>query len=205
VTTKLSLSTFRLGCPFNLTGFHADNNQGEKVILTVIAASPDEPRRVAIKTDTQQSLTQHNDIKINLYLDTGDAYVMDGEMQKNYLHALPKDKQVVTTTGTKEKKCRVALVFRHGDMRAVPEDNGNPATHLNPKPPSHPVRFGHINNVHEGFLYKKNSVHTWCSQVSKVKSQTTSLPTHYALLCSPIRFCCSLPPTDTCRRGLAAT
>jgi len=68
-------------------GGHADDDQGETVILCLILASPDEERPVVI---TPNSKLQDGDERIELMLRAGDAYAMDGEMQKHYLHSVPK-------------------------------------------------------------------------------------------------------------------
>ena len=59
-------------------GYHADDDQGETKILTVVVESPSSPRRVRIKVKGSHEL-EHGDEELELYLGAGDAYEMDGE------------------------------------------------------------------------------------------------------------------------------
>jgi hypothetical protein len=54
-------------------GKHADNNQGENVILTTVVESS-YPRRIVIRHNIQP-------VQYELFLKAGDAYCMDGAMQ----------------------------------------------------------------------------------------------------------------------------
>lgn len=64
-------------------GFHADNDQGEELILTVLVTSSPKPRRVVFKRmqeDGEKSKhLRDGDEEIELCLGAGDAYYMDGE------------------------------------------------------------------------------------------------------------------------------
>lgn len=64
-------------------GFHADNDQGEELILTALVTSPPKPRRVVFKRmpkDGEKSThLRHGHEEIELCLGAGDAYSMDGE------------------------------------------------------------------------------------------------------------------------------
>jgi hypothetical protein len=101
------------------------------------------------------------DEEIELFIGEGDAYAMDGLMQKGYVHCIPKKKNV--------NSHRFVMIFRHGDVRYVPIDKGENInewarrnkqstgmedgvvpfiTQLRTNLPS--VQFGHPTNIKEG-------------------------------------------------------
>jgi hypothetical protein len=62
-----------------------DNHQGEQLILAVVVDAPERNLRpVEI---------QGKDEQIILYLQKGDGYAIDGEMQKHYTHGVPVAKE----------------------------------------------------------------------------------------------------------------
>jgi alkylated DNA repair dioxygenase AlkB len=73
-------------------GDHADNDQGEELILCVVIASPgaktSQMRRVCVRPFHKWA-AKEGDEDIELHLSPGDAYLMDGEMQKFYSHCVP--------------------------------------------------------------------------------------------------------------------
>lgn len=72
-------------------GFHADDDQAEDTIATVIVQSPGMERSVIVQTNT--TITSLKDKRqYILHLQAGDVYVMDEEMQKKYVHGVPKKK-----------------------------------------------------------------------------------------------------------------
>jgi len=83
--------------------FHADNNQGEKVIMTLLLSVPAGQTgrrpvfikgRPSIKEGTNRSvataLQPVSDELYELILAPGDAYIMDEQMQGQYLHSVEK-------------------------------------------------------------------------------------------------------------------
>ena len=86
-------------------GWHADDTQGEDKVLSLIVHSEHrkQPRVVKIKPKWEDP--QIGDEEIHLYPGIGDAYEMDGNMQTNYVHSLPK------VLSKHESGCRFALIF----------------------------------------------------------------------------------------------
>lgn len=63
-------------------GFHADDDQEESMILSVIASSPDEsPRKVVFQTKKKHKGSKFlkDDVQYELSLNAGDGYDMDGK------------------------------------------------------------------------------------------------------------------------------
>ena len=136
-------------------GWHADDSQGESIILcVVIAHSPScgsnnsksrtgdfdsrsnngsnniPPRSVHIRPKNnihgkKKKSKRHlyeGDEEIQLYIHEGDGYEMDGYMQHNYEHCVPK--KCIDTSH------RFVLIFRHGNVASVPIDSGVALTEL---------------------------------------------------------------------------
>ncbi|KAL9187368.1 hypothetical protein ACHAXT_001471 [Thalassiosira profunda] len=144
-------------------GWHADDSQGESIVLCVVVDAPDEPRPVYIRPNKRAKKLSDGDEEIQLDVGEGDAYDMDGLMQNGYEHSLPKK------NGSKSP--RFVLIFRHGCEASVPHDSGTAITEmaadapgteneglvsllsrLRVKPPT--VIFGHA-GVDEGKLYSR--------------------------------------------------
>jgi hypothetical protein len=142
-------------------GWHADDTQGEDLVLAVVVESH-EMRPLKIRPAKSKSLSD-GDEEIELFIGEGDAYAMDRLMQEGYEHCLPKKENV--------NSHRLVMIFRHGDVRYVPGDNGENIiewarrnkqstvledvwdavpliTQLRIKLPS--VQFGHPTNIREG-------------------------------------------------------
>jgi hypothetical protein len=122
-------------------GWHADDSQGESIILcVVIAHSPSSsgdcdssnisPRSVHIRPKNKythgknksKNNLQEGDEEIQLYIHEGDGYDMDGYMQYNYEHCVPKR--------CNDTAHRFVLIFRHGNVASVPIDSGVALTDL---------------------------------------------------------------------------
>ena len=58
-------------------GMHADDDQGEKLILTVNVKSPKTTRHVVIRPKNFKNV-ENGDAQLELFLNAGDAYSMDG-------------------------------------------------------------------------------------------------------------------------------
>ena len=119
-----------------------------------------EMRPLKIRPAKSKSLSD-GDEEIELFIGEGDAYAMDGHMQKGYEHCIPKKEKV--------NSHRLVMIFRHGKVRCVPVDNGENViewarrnkqstvmedgvvpliTQLRTNLPS--VQFGHPTNIKEG-------------------------------------------------------
>lgn len=83
-------------------GDHADDDQGETRIFCVLVETPPTPRVVRVNVFRKLTQTTKKDSKgrrvhrrcdgdevIQLYLQRGDAYEMDGRMQESYSHGVP--------------------------------------------------------------------------------------------------------------------
>lgn len=100
-------------------GFHSDDNQGENVIFTVVLDSPillengKTSRPVLVKSKGMMIGDEYFQIDAC----AGDAYVMNQQMQSQYLHAIPKK---TTPLGR-----RIVLVFRNGITQTIKKDSGH--------------------------------------------------------------------------------
>jgi hypothetical protein len=75
--------------------------------------------------------------------------VWQGEMQKEYLHGIPRRKKITEN--------RLVVVFRRGEMKIYEHDMGKPCTSFNllPKPNATPYIFGHVPGVNEQHWYSR--------------------------------------------------
>ena len=129
-----------------------DNDQGERLILAVVIDAPEiNVRKVEIRS---------KDETIVLNLQRGDAYAMDGEMQKHYTHGVPEAKETSNKTGeTEESDQRISVIFRYGRKVTYMKDSGKPCTSLDPactreKKPW----FGSLRGLYEGYLYSRQDL-----------------------------------------------
>jgi 2OG-Fe(II) oxygenase superfamily len=121
-------------------GLHADKDQGENVIFTVIAQSS-YSRRIVIQSKAK-------DVLYELFLRAGDGYCMDGTMQQHFLHGLPPVK-----SQQYQNEPRIVIVFRRGQKKMIKRDTGRPVTSLAPRTPLPRRRFGHLIGMDEGHVY----------------------------------------------------
>jgi alkylated DNA repair dioxygenase AlkB len=157
-------------------GDHSDDDQGEELILAVVIdapASADKLRRVHINAFKKLD-SEEGDEDIELFLRPGDAYLMDGEMQKFYSHSVPPaggTKQAVSSTTTEETKeekeeesildttSRIVIVFRTGNCVYFTNDTGRSCPDLTPQPKA-TYRFGSLDWLVEGRLYSRADLWT---------------------------------------------
>jgi len=66
-------------------GGHVDNDQGEKTVLTALVDLPPETRKVTIKPKKKLKL-EDGDEHVEIFMEPGDVYEMDGDMQDSYVH-----------------------------------------------------------------------------------------------------------------------
>jgi len=109
-------------------GWHADDTQGEALIVCVVVSSP-EPRPLHIRPKKSANRPlRTGDEQIEIYPSEGDGYDMDDIMQHGYEHSLPKK--------SKNTSHRFAIVLRNGEEGNVIEDSGveiikmSPPTHF---------------------------------------------------------------------------
>ena len=137
-------------------GFHADDDQGESLIFSVVVASPDgTTRKVRIQSKTKNE-------EIELYLDSSDGYSMDGTMQMHYLHSVPSDSRCKTSPladshSDNQRNTRIAVVFRRGNQVMQSKDSGRPCASLTPRPEV-PYQFGRMDVLAEGATYLRQQL-----------------------------------------------
>jgi len=154
-------------------GFHADDDQNEELILTALVSSPaGTTRRISIHQKNDKSRGNHvGDEQFELFLDAGDAYSMDGEMQQHYVHSVPCDKNSVhggnvEQDGQQQQQKRIAVVFRRGLQLEQKADSGKPSASLQPRVLV-PYIFGRMKSIKEGSTYSRieiNDLHAHRSQ-----------------------------------------
>jgi alkylated DNA repair dioxygenase AlkB len=118
-------------------GFHADDDQGEQLIVTALVSSP-RVRRMSIRPMSSKTVGNVvGDQQLELFLGAGDAYSMDGAMQKHYLHSVPSDKKCCEATSVANTDSvlspRIAIVFRQGTQCLQYKDSGKPLASLLPR------------------------------------------------------------------------
>jgi len=136
-------------------GFHADDDQGEQLILSALVSSPaDTTRRISIRSRrSKKSGNVEGDEQFELFLDAGDAYSMDGVLQKHYEHGVPSDQKSVDGSPGGQQK-RIAIVFRRGQQVDQQNDSGQSFASLQPRIPV-PHKIGSIQGLHEGLTYTR--------------------------------------------------
>jgi SAD/SRA domain/2OG-Fe(II) oxygenase superfamily len=117
-------------------GKHADDTQGEDRVMSVVVKSPNTPRHIVIEPQKPKV----GDEYIILRLGARDAYCMDHELQKHYVHSVPASTAGEGSKGTNEP--RLVTVLRHGTMRMVKDDGGVPVDNVEYTPPTLPYRWG---------------------------------------------------------------
>jgi alkylated DNA repair dioxygenase AlkB len=161
-------------------GDHADNDQGEQVILALLVDSPTTmTRKVKIRPFTWLE-RRDGDEQIELFMQPGDAYEMDGKMQESYSHSVPPTSTATTTaasssslsslekhtlplirgsnsTSNSNINTRIAIVFRTGDEVRFSNDSGRPCLDLSPRIPR-VYTFGRIAGLQEGELYTRTQL-----------------------------------------------
>jgi alkylated DNA repair dioxygenase AlkB len=131
--------------------FHADDDQGEQIIFTVLVSSPVAcTRKIRIRSKDQTE-------EIELFLDAGDAYSMNGEMQKNYLHSVPQNQKCKSTDSKDTSQQRIVVVFRRGKQVMQKKDSGKSVHHLFARK-FQPYIFGRLKNLFEGNLYSRTEL-----------------------------------------------
>lgn len=141
-------------------GKHADNDQGESTIATVVIEGPrNRPRTLVVEPQTKKDKKDysHDDERIELFLRPGDVYLMDKAMQANYVHFLPKTEDPEQGDGNAEQQRRLAIVFRDGDLRKFARDSGEPVHNLTPNP-KRVYQFGDIKGLRYGGIYRRREL-----------------------------------------------
>ena len=114
-------------------GWHADDTQGETLVLAVVVESR-ALRRVRFRPSRQwharapppppgapggTRALEDGDEELELWIAEGDAYSMDGAVQHGYEHCVPK------APALGDAGRRMVIIFRAGDIAAVPVDTGD--------------------------------------------------------------------------------
>ena len=133
-------------------GLHADNDQGEQKVVTVLVDGPPQPRQVLVQTKRKDVDNDNLEEEFRLFLRPGDAYCMDGVMQDFYLHGVPRDGGQVG--GGYE---RLAIVLRAGIYCEYTKDSGRPVVNLTPPTPK-PLVFGSIAELCLGGRYTRGQL-----------------------------------------------
>jgi len=134
-------------------GDHADNDQGEQKIITAMVDSPPETRKVTIKPNKKLQL-EDGDEELEIFVEPGDVYEMDGDMQDSYVHGVPSVKNQID-----HETKRIAIVFRYGEERFFQKDTGKSVTDLSPRDVTIKYNFGrNIQGLEEGALYTRNEL-----------------------------------------------
>jgi hypothetical protein len=125
---------------------------------------------------------QEGDEYIELQLKPGDAYEMDGPMQKSYSHCVPKDRQHHPRDGNKKEKSvnnnddkvsenmvkndsnskatakrRICVVLRTGQQKNFEKDTGTGILDLSPRK-GVTYYIGDIATLKEGYMYKRKQL-----------------------------------------------
>ena len=165
-------------------GFHANDDQGEELIFTALFSHPAKHRHMVFKCKprpqgggqdnnnnrSSSSSSKHSprdgDEEIELLLGAGDAYTMDGKVQRSYLHGVPKEKSFVGDGNA----LRFAMVCRLGTFTKYTKDSGQSVTDLLPRAIIR-QKFGQIEHLNEEDTYTRsellaNGAHRYCQTCS---------------------------------------
>ena len=154
---KLENSEWNIGCNLILyrngkdsISWHADDTQGEDVVLSLTVESPPDPRTICFQPANTMEL-QMGDEQIELYPIAGDAYSMDGIVQAGYVHAMLK----VTEATQIEAGKRMSIIFRNGIPKKCDADSGRKVDSLAAPCPTAQYTFGAMGLI-EGECYSKD-------------------------------------------------
>jgi alkylated DNA repair dioxygenase AlkB len=136
-------------------GNHADDDQGERIILCLIVVSPQRVRRVHIRP-LKFLKGRDGDEKIDLFLEPGDAYEMNGLMQFFYSHSVPQPPVCLyDTINNDDESRRLSVVFRTGDQVIIDKDSGRERLDLSPRPIQTYTFGSAIRGLEEGGVYER--------------------------------------------------
>ena len=168
--------------------------------------SPPEPRKVVVKVfdkltcivssdgndkkggggcngSKKHRIYQEGDEYIELRLNPGDAYEMDGPMQESYSHCVPKDRQHHPRDSNKKAKSvnnneddkvseymakidssnkaiakrRICVILRTGQQKYFEKDTGESCADLSPRK-GVTYHIGEIATLKEGYMYKRKEL-----------------------------------------------
>jgi len=145
-------------------------------ILSSSSSSSSSSKKNRSKKEMTAMTLNENDEKIQLFVNQGDGYYMDGEMQKGYEHALLKNKKIQSN--------RSVLIFRHGRQTMIMNENehdsGVPSISTDPVPIKPRIWFGHplattkvfeCSTVHKRKILIQTNCHK-CDQGGTVANKT---------------------------------
>jgi hypothetical protein len=139
-------------------GWHSDDTQGEDLVLCIIVDSGKKARQLKVQPVVKGKRGEplhDGDEQFILFPGKGDAYEMDGSMQKHYEHSLP---------ACKEESRRFALIFRNGNESLNVTDSGTAVgSILRSESDERRYIFGEIPFIKEGDLYSREYMFTQCA------------------------------------------
>ncbi|KAJ8599012.1 hypothetical protein CTAYLR_007680 [Chrysophaeum taylorii] len=155
-------------------GWHADDTQGERLVVCVVLESDGGLRKVCVRPKQPTTAKKKGwngsspsrkkkrrasahageaplvdgDEELEMWIGSGDAYAMDRGVQLGYEHAVPKRAPREAVEGR-----RMVVIMRSGDARISPEsaDSGEPAATLAPpkrRDAEDPI-IGHVAGIRE--------------------------------------------------------
>ena len=150
-------------------GFHADDDQGEQIILTALVEGP--RRKIVIQPSAKvhaKDTWESTDCRIELWLEPGDVYQMDGEMQQHYVHAVPRvdnhhdlaaSNSRIQHQRTSSEPPRMVVVMRRGNFKRYQRDTGVPV-HGDPlyMEPKLVYQHGPLPGIHVGHVYRRTEL-----------------------------------------------
>ena len=148
-------------------GYHSDDDQDERIIMCIVLDSPRVPRVLRIKPrkgnqssvpDSVRCGFSSGDEEVDIFPAAGDGYEMNGEMQRHYVHGIPrKSPDNLNIGGNDSSSARIVIIFRAGRQVGYLKDSGRACFHLAP-PVVRCHRFGAINGLEEGGVYSRAKI-----------------------------------------------
>jgi SAD/SRA domain/2OG-Fe(II) oxygenase superfamily len=121
-------------------GLHADNDQGENVILQLLL------NLATVGASSSKARTRM--FCTSCFCAPGMVTAWTGAMQQHFSHGLPAVK-----SQQYQNKPRIVIVFRRGQQKMIKCDTGRPVTSLAPRLLPLPRVFGHLAGLKEGYVY----------------------------------------------------
>ena len=155
--------------------FHSDDTHNEALVSTVLISTCANMNRPTIfKSKNTNRPSTEPQIKVMLFLQPGDAYFINRDVQDHFDHGVEKLKPIFATAKTKNNDdnstvtCesldndtttgeRLVVVCRYGDEKQFTKDSGQSQLSLLPKL-KQPLAFGAAANLVVDKAYSKNEL-----------------------------------------------